>query len=191
MAIKPYAVRLDNPDAANANVADLYKTWTMEEIRADLDKRRTAAVQVFMNLTKDFNKGTAIRVNNAFLGRAVYLVGKRHYNRLGALGTQNYEHVFSADTLEEVIGLLKGEGYTIYAVDNVEHSKFTPKNMWDVEFPEKSAFIYGEEQRGLQPEEIEQCDEMIYIQMDGSVRSLNVATASSALLSEYSRQHRL
>lgn len=189
MAITPYAVNLENSNAANANVAEMYKTWTMAEIRADLDTRRSGLVNVCMNLTKDFNKGSVIRANNAFSGEAVYLVGARHYNRIGTVGTHQYEHVFSADTLEEVVALLKEDGYTVYAVDNLpEHD---PKNIWDVEFPEKSAFVYGEEQRGLQLEEIALCDAMVYIAQTGSVRSLNVAQAAACIMSEYSRQHRL
>lgn len=189
VAIKPYAVSLDNPSAANANVADMYKTWVLSEIRADLDSRRTPLVNICMNLTKDFNKGSVIRANNAFSGRQVYLVGARHYNRIGTVGTHQYEHVASADTLAEVVALLKEEGYVIYAIDNLpEHS---PKSLWDVEFPAKSAFVYGEEQRGLQPEEIALCDEMIFIQQTGSVRSLNIAQCAAAIMSEYSRQHRL
>lgn len=189
MAITPYAINLENSNAANANVADMYKAWTMAEIRADLDKRRSKLVNICINLTKDFNKASVIRANNAFLGEAVYLVGARHYNRIGTVGTHQYEHVFSVETLEELVGLLKDDGYTVYAVDNLP--SHDPKNIWDVAFPEKSAFVYGEEQRGLQDEEIALCDEMVYIAQRGSVRSLNVAQAAACIMSEYSRQHRL
>lgn len=188
MTIRPYSVNLERP-SENPNVVDFYREATVAEIRADLDTRRTDLVNICMNLTKDFNKGSVIRANNAFSGRHVYIVGSRRYNRVGAVGTHNYEHVSSADTLSEVVTLLKSEGYTVYAVDNLpEHS---PKNVWDVDFPVKSAFVYGEEQRGLQPDEIRLCDDMVYIQQTGSVRSLNIAQAASCIMSEYSRQHRL
>lgn len=188
MAITPYSVNLERP-SSNPNVVDFYKESTVAEIRADLDTRRTPLVNVCMNLTKDFNKGSVIRANNAFSGSHVYLVGNRRYNRVGAVGTHNYEHVSSADSLAEVVDVLKGEGYTVYAVDNLP--EYSPKNIWDVEFPEKSAFVYGEEQRGLLPEEVSLCDAMVFIQQTGSVRSLNIAQAASCIMSEYSRQHRL
>lgn len=188
MPIKPYEVHLENERATNANVAEMYKEWTLAEIRADLDTRRSEVVQIFMNLTTDFNKASGIRVNNAFSGSAVYIVGKRHYNRVGSVGTHHYEHVFSANTLQEVVEKLHGDGYTVYAVDNI--MSYEPKSMWDVEFPSKTAFVYGEEQRGLQAEDIALCDAMVYCEMTGSVRSLNVANASAVLLSEYTRQHR-
>lgn len=189
MAITPYAVATENENAKNANVADIYREWTMAEIRADLNTKRNEAVQIFMNLTSDLNKASGIRANNAFSGKAVYIVGKRHYQRTGTVGTHQYEHVFHAETLAELVEMLHNDGYTIYAVDNL--SDHNPRNIWDVEYPAKSAFVYGEEQRGLQPDEIALCDEMVYINQTGSVRSLNVASASAVVLAEYSRQHRI
>lgn len=188
VAITPYPVSLENEHAVNANVADMYKSWTVNEIRADLDKRRTPMVSIFMNLTHDFNKASGIRANNAYLGEHVYLVGRRHYNRKGTVGTHRYEHASSAENLAEVVDMLHEQGYTVFAVDNLP--EYDPENVWDVDFPEKSAFVYGEEQRGLQPEEIALCDRMIYCQMYGSVRSLNVAQCSAVIMNEYSRQHR-
>lgn len=188
MSIRPYPVALENENSANANVADMYKSWTLNEIRADLDKKRTPLVSVFMNLTHEFNKASGIRASNAYLGDHVYLVGRRKYNRKGTVGTHQYEHVSSADTLAEVVELLHEKGYTVFAVDNID--SYNPKNIWDVELPEKSAFVYGEEMRGLQPEEIELCDDMIFCQMYGSVRSLNVAQCSAVVMNEYSKQNR-
>lgn len=188
MAITPYNVSLENESAANANVADMYKSWTTNEIRADLDSKRTPLVSVFMNLTHEFNKASGIRASNAYLGNHVYLVGRRKYNKKGTVGTHQYEHVSSANTLEEVVELLHNDGYTVFAVDNIY--EYEPKNIWDVELPYKSAFVYGEEMRGLQPEEIALCDDMVYCQMYGSVRSLNVAQCSAVVMNEYSKQHR-
>lgn len=189
MAIRSYEVNLENNVSENSNVIEIYKNSTLREIRADLDTRRSGLVNVCMNLTKDFNKASVIRANNAFLGSHVYLVGKRHYNRVGSVGTHLYEHVSSADTLAEVIKDLKRNDYTVYAVDNID--SYNPKNVWDVDFPENAAFVYGEEQRGLQPEEIDLCDDMVYINQVGSVRSLNIAQAAAVIMSEYSRQHRI
>lgn len=189
MAIVPYVVDLERPQAANANVADLYKNSTLEEVRADLDKRRLPLVNICMNLTSDFNKGSVIRANNVFLGRAVYLVGKRKYNRVGAVGTHLYEHVFQSETLEEVLDFLRNEGYTIFGVDN--QPEYNPVNIWDAELPLRSAFLYGEEQAGLSLEALALCDQVVYIHQEGSVRSLNVAQAAACVMSEYSRRHRL
>lgn len=189
MAIRPYPVPENHNVGATANVNPEYKHCDLDDIRSDLDTRRTPLVNITMNLTNDFNKSSVIRANNAFSGRAVYIVGRRKYDKRGAVGTYKYEHVFSADTLFEVVATLKDEGYKIYGVDNLPEHK--PVNLWDAVFPAKSAFIYGEENRGLQPDEIVLCDRLLSIEQTGSVRSLNVSQAAACIMSEYSRQHRL
>lgn len=185
--IRSYNVPLER-ECASANVVDMYKDWVVSEVRADLDKNRSCLVNVCMNLTNDFNKASVIRANNAFLGRAVYLVGRRQYNRRGTVGTHNYEHVYSADSLSEVLLLLKSEGYVVFGVDNTPC--YDPVNLWDCFLPEKSVFVYGEEGRGLSSDEIGLCDRVVFIQQVGSVRSLNIAQAASCVMSEYSRRYR-
>jgi tRNA G18 (ribose-2'-O)-methylase SpoU len=174
--------------AKSNNVIDIYKQWTAAEVRADLQKNRTDLVTIMLNLTHDFNKSAAIRSNNAFLGKEVYIVGRRKYNTRGDVGTRHYEKIFHADTLQEVVDKLHVEGYAIYAVDN--QMEYNPVNLWDEDFPRKSAFVFGEEQRGLSKEEIELCDKMIYVAMYGSVRSLNVASCATVIMAEYSRRYR-
>lgn len=187
MAITPYPHN-DTENGQARNVSDAYKSMQTAEIRADLVTKRSPMVSIFMNLTNDFNKATGIRANNVFLGREVYMVGKRKYDIRGTVGSRHYETVYHAETLDEVVEKLHAEGYTVYAVDNIE--KHNPKNLWDVEFPEKSAFVYGEENLGLSDEMIEMCDDMVFIASEGAVRSLNVATAASVIMSEYTRQNR-
>lgn len=188
MAISPYVVSDAPVDPSSQNVVDIYKGWNAAEVRADLVTKRSQMVSIFMNLTNDFNKATGIRANNVFLGKFVVMVGKRKIDRRGTVGAHHYESVFHADTIEEVIEWLRSDGYTIFAVDNID--KYDPKNIWDVEYPEKSAFLYGEEKLGLSDECIALCDEMVFIASEGSVRSLNVACAASVVMAEYSRQHR-
>lgn len=188
MGITQYAFNDAPVDPEAQNVIDGYKGLNSAEIRADLVTKRNSMVSIFMNVTNDFNKATGIRANNVFLGNSVYMVGKRKIDRRGTVGTHHYETVFHADTIEEVIELLRNDGYTIFAVDNIE--KFNPKNLWDVDYPEKSAFLYGEEKLGLSDESIALCDDMVFIASEGSVRSLNVACAASVVMAEYSRQHR-
>lgn len=185
--IEAYSVA-DDIQTDNRNVRELYRESLNSEIRADLDRRRTYATCIFMNLTHDFNKSSAIRSCNAFLARQSFLVGRRRYDRRGSVGAHKYEHVFHADDLSEVVDLLHSEGYTVFAVDNVIEMR--PSSIWDVALPEKSAFLFGEERRGLTEEEWGMCDGMLYVEMGGSTRSLNVACATSVVLAEYSRRHR-
>lgn len=169
-------------------MVDYYKSWELEEIKADLDHNRTSLVNICMNLSSDFNKSSVIRANNAFLGRKAYIVGRKRYDKRGTVGTHHYEHVEHSEELAPVVESLIAEGYTVYPVDNVE--AYNPVNVFSVEFPEKSAFLYGEENLGLSEESIELCNgPMVMIQQFGSVRSLNVAQSAAVLMAEYSRQH--
>lgn len=187
--IKPYSYGLHQEANLNNNVIDRYKKWTAEEVRADLFPKRSKMICIFENIGYNINIASGIRSFNAFLGKEVYVVGRKRYDTRGDCGTRHYTRVFHADTLGEVIEKLRAQNYTIYAVDNI--MEYNPKNMWDVDFPENSAFIFGSESCGLSQEAIDLSDDMIYIQMDGSVRSMNVACAASCIMSEYSKQYRL
>lgn len=170
------------------NVIDYFKHSSEEEIRADLDSRRTPLVNICMNLTGDFNKAAVVRANNAFLGRKVYMVGRRKYDIRGTVGTRHYEHVEHSEELAPVVESLIAEGYLVCAIDNIE--SYSPVNLFDLELPEKVAFLYGEEGLGLSAESIALCNgPMIAIRQYGSVRSLNVGQAAAVLMAEYSRQH--
>lgn len=181
----------DHPNASSEekNTTDYYKKWETEAIRADLDSKRVPMVNICMNLTGEFNKSSVIRANNAFLGQEVWLVGKRRFDRRGTVGTHHYEHIKHAEDYAPLFEKLIADGYTIFPVDNIE--SYDPKAIYDVELPEKSAFVYGEEMLGLSEELIQACNgKMVYIPQYGSVRSINVAQAAAVTMYEYSRQHR-
>lgn len=186
--ITQYSYGIHTEANLSNNVIERYKTWNAEEVRADLNPNRTELVTVFQNIEYNINIACAIRSNNAFLGKEAYIVGRRKFDPRGAVGCKKYERVLHADTLQEVVDKLHTEGYTIYAADN--QMEYNPVNLWDEDFPRKSAFVFGEEQRGLSKEEIELCDKMIYVAMYGSVRSLNVASCATVIMAEYSRRYR-
>ncbi len=175
-------------DRLSSNVQQQFMNLTAEQIKEATAGGRSELVNVCMNLTSDFNKSSVIRASNAFLARETYLVGARKYDRRGTVGSHHFEVIKHADTLEEVVEHLHSEGYSVFAVDN--GPLLDPVALYDVEFPEKTAFVYGEEQRGLASEEIALCDGAVYVPQRGSVRSLNVAQCASVLMSEYTRQHR-
>lgn len=175
-------------DRPFTNVADQFLNMTAEQIKEAIEGGRNQLVNVCMNLTSDFNKSSVIRSSNAFLCRETILVGKRQFDRRGTCGLHHLEVVKHAESLQEVVEYLHAEDYTIFAVDNGPLLK--PVALYDVEFPERSAFVYGEEQRGLSSEEIALCDEAVFIPQRGSARSLNIASAATAMMSEYTRQHR-
>lgn len=176
-------------DRAATNVQERFLNMEVAQVREALAHGRSDLVNICMNLTSDFNKGSVIRASNAFLCRETIIVGRRKMDRRGTVGSHHFELVKHADTLEEVVAYLHGEGYSVYAVDNTP--ALSPKSVYTVELPLKSAFVYGEEQRGLSQEEASLCDGALYIPQRGAVRSLNVSQAAAVMMSEYTRQHGL
>ena len=186
--IEQYSYGINTEANANNNVIDRYKEWNAAEVRADLDPRRSEMICIFENIGYNINIACSIRSNNAFLGKEVYIVGRRRFDARGGVGARHYERIYHADTIQEVADKLKSQGYTIYAVDNI--MEYNPKNMWDVDFPAKSAFIFGSESEGITSDALGLADDMVYIKQDGSVRSMNVSCAASCIMAEYTRQHR-
>lgn len=183
------------------NVSDEFKGMSDEDIRAVLDTRRTKMVAVMMNLTHDFNKSSCIRTGNALSISHLHFInrvndqnpdqyeGVKRYDRRGTTGTHNYESVTHTSIAhwQDVFDTLHEDGYTIFAVDNI--MDFNPESIYEVKFPEKSAFVFGEEGLGLSNEMIDACDRMIYINQTGSVRSLNVAVTFGIVTGFYTSQH--
>ena len=164
-----------NPDMDTKNVIDFYKGWEIDQIRADLDHNRFPFISVFEHVNGDFNKATGIRNNNAFAGKEIWIVGERakRYDKRGTVGTHHYEHVKFANDWDQIINEIPS-WYTFVAFDNVPNAVPLPEFEW----PEFPVLIFGEEQRGLSDTALEMAEHIVYIPMFGSVRSLNVGTAS-------------
>jgi len=188
MSIEQYSYGIDHINSRKANVIEFYKDWQTKDIRADLQKNRSDIIMIFENIDYNINIGCAIRSNNAFLGKAVYICGRRKYDKRSTAGTNHYENIYHADTTKEVIEHVKSLGYYVYAIDNI--MEYSPVNLMDTTLPKRAAFVFGEEGPGLLSETIDLCDSMLYIGMYGSVRSLNVAVAAGIVQYEYTRQWR-
>lgn len=189
-----------DPASDTRNVADEFKGMTDDTIRLEMQKRRTQMVSIAMNMTHDFNKGSAGRAHNAFGGKEFIFINKvndqdpenpegvKRHDRRGFVGAHNYMSIRHTVDWKGLFDQLRADGYTIYAVDNTPG--YDPQPIYSVTMPEKSAFVYGEEGPGIPDEIIAACDEMIYIPQFGTVRSLNVAQAAAVVMYEYSRQHK-
>src|SRR3954471_6635457 len=75
------------------NVADRYRYWSVDAIVADLDQRRHGFHVAIENWQHDFNIGSVVRTANAFLAAEVHVVGRKRWNRRGAMVTDRYQHI--------------------------------------------------------------------------------------------------
>lgn len=170
------------------NVVDKYKGMLASELRDELKLQRTELVNICLNFTADFNKSSLIRASSAFLAKSIYLIGKKKINMRGTVGLHHLEDIMHSTDLSPVIEELLENGYTIYPVST--RSDSSSVSVFDAIFPEKTAFVYGEECCELSNEVIQLCNgPAIAVNLPGSSRELNTAQSSAVLMAEYSRQH--
>jgi tRNA G18 (ribose-2'-O)-methylase SpoU len=165
--------------ADERNVRDEFKNIPTEEIKHILEERSFPYAVCFEQWQGDFNMSSGVRNANAFAAREVFYIGKKRWDRRGAVGTQNYTSVKHLDSLESLAKLK--EKYVLIGLDNVEGSGEMESFVW----PDNSLMIFGEESIGITKEVIAICDKLISIKQYGSVRSLNASVASGIAMFDY------
>jgi tRNA G18 (ribose-2'-O)-methylase SpoU len=175
---------LKNGDSRN--VADHYRYWSMEAIVADLDTKRHTFHVAIENWQHDLNIGSIVRTANAFLADAVHIVGRKRWNRRGAMVTDRYQHVVHHPDVEDFVSWSQEAGVPIIGVDNVEGSVPIEKTR----LPESCVLLFGQEGPGLSPEAIAASDMVIDIAQFGSTRSINASAAAAIVMHQWVMQHR-
>lgn len=166
----------------NYNVIDYYKEWEVDQIKSDLDTKRLPFVVGFENISKDLNKASGIRNSNAFLAKESWIIGKKQWDRRGAVGTHNYIHLKYAPSLDHIyLNEPHIRDMRWVAVDNVPGAIPVTQYEWRP----NTFMIFGEEARGVSPMGLGMADDVVMIPQLGSVRSLNVSVASGIIMYDY------
>ncbi|MDC0991410.1 RNA methyltransferase [Pontimonas sp.] len=163
------------------NVVDQYRYWTMEAIVADLDTRRHGFHVAIENWQHDLNIGSIVRSANAFLADTVHIVGRRRWNKRGAMVTDRYQHVVHHATIDDLLEFAQQQSLPLVAVDNVERSVPVEKMM----LPERCILLFGQEGPGLSPEALAAADHVVEITQFGSTRSLNASAAAAIVMHQW------
>ncbi|MEJ1923670.1 TrmH family RNA methyltransferase [Microbacterium sp. KHB019] len=166
------------------NVIDRYRYWRMEAIVADLDTRRHPFHVAIENWQHDMNIGSIVRSANAFLADTVHIIGRRRWNKRGAMVTDRYQHVVHHEDVASFAEWAAGEGIPIIAVDNVEGA--VPVDKTDL--PERCVLLFGQEGPGLTEEAIAAASGHIEITQYGSTRSINASAAGAVIMYEWCRR---
>ena len=174
---------LENGDTRN--VIDEYRYWTMEAIVADLDSKRHRFHVAIENWQHDLNIGSIVRTANAFLANKVHIVGRRRWNKRGAMVTDRYQHVIHHSTIEEFLEWARAHNLTVVGVDNVPGSV----SIDETSLPESCVLLFGQEGPGLSPEAIAASDLVVEIEQFGSTRSLNASAAAAIIMHSWIREH--
>ena len=176
------------------NIIDHYHYWNDDAIRADLDEKRFNYSVVCCNIGNDFNIATVIRNANAFLAKEVLIYGHKKYDRRGTVGTHhytNFRHVRDIDSLSVFLDM-HSSGYSdksggrkarVIGIDNVPEAKDVNAYTFDPNI--HYIMVFGQEQIGIPSDVLSMCDDVLYIPQYGSVRSINVGTASGIIMNNY------
>lgn len=165
------------------NLVDEYKGLSNEEVFEALSKKRNTLEVAIENVEHDFNIGTVVRNANSFNVSRVHIIGRKKYNRRGAMCTDKYLEILHWNSLEEF--LASQEGRELVAIENN-----TPRALplGDKKFTEKTTLIFGSENNGISAELLEKAHDVRYIESFGSTRSVNVGVASGIAMYEWVRQ---
>ena len=185
------------------NLIDEYKGLSNEEVFERLEQKRNSLEVAIENVSHDFNAGTIVRNANNFNVSKVHIIGRRKYNRRGAMCTDKYLEVvywekvadFVADqrsrgqelvAIENNIGELRDENGDLILDKTGEPLKERP--LEEKRFEAKTTLIFGGESDGLTEDILKNCDDIREITNYGSTRSVNVGVASGIAMYEWARQ---
>lgn len=165
------------------NLIDEYKGMSNEQVFDELSHNRTSLEIAIENVEHDFNIGSIVRTANSFNVRKVHIIGKKKYNRRGAMCTDKYLEIVHHPTLSDF--LQSQEGRELVAIENN-----TPraKALHDKKFKRDTTLIFGSENSGITPELLENSDDVRFIESFGSTRSVNVGAAAAIAMYEWTRQ---
>lgn len=167
------------------NVVEAYRYWTREAIIADLDTRRHPFHVAIENFGHDGNIGTVVRTANAFTAAAVHIVGRKRWNRRGAMVTDRYQHVLHHDSVSALMGWARSRSLAVVAVDNTPGS--VPLETADL--PRECVLLFGQEGPGVSADARSHADRTVSIAQFGSTRSINAGVAAGIAMHAWVRQH--
>jgi tRNA G18 (ribose-2'-O)-methylase SpoU len=167
------------------NVVDAYRYWTRDAIIADIDNRRHALHVAIENFGNDANIGAVVRTANAFAVDTVHIVGRRRWNRRGAMVTDRYQRLRHHDTTTELLAFAADAGLTVVAVDNVAGAV----RLEHTELPRDCLLIFGQEGPGVTDDAKAGAAVTVSIAQFGSTRSINAAVAAGIAMHTWITQH--
>lgn len=167
------------------NVIDRYRYWRLEAIVADLDEHRHPFHVAIENWQHDMNIGSIVRSANAFAADTVHIIGRRRWNKRGAMVTDRYQHVEHHPDVAAFVAWARAAELPIIAIDNVPGSVIIET----FRLPERCVLLFGQEGPGLSPEALAAAERKVEISQFGSTRSINASAAAAVAMHAWILQH--
>ena len=169
------------------NVTDEFKGVDHDAIVKALDARGVALEIAIENTLRDYNMGTIVRNANAFGVRTVHVIGRRQWNKRGAMATDKYLSVVYHSSVDAFVASMRAKQKTVVAIDITDNSR----PLAQVDLPKDCVMVFGQEGPGLSEELLGMADNVIHIEQLGSTRSVNVGVASGIAIYEWVRRNKL
>ncbi len=169
------------------NVMDKYRYWKVDAIKEDLDASRIPLEIAIENLTRDYNMGTIVRCANAFNIKRVHIIGRKQWNKRGAMVTDHYMNILYHDDVKAFKEMMDKEKREVVAVDIVENAEPLSK----VQFKQDTVLVFGAEGPGLSKELLNVAVKTVMIEQLGSTRSINVGVAAGIAMYHWVQQNYL
>ena len=167
------------------NVVDRYRYWRVDAIVDDLDRRRHPFHVAVENWQHDLNIGAVVRNANAFMATAVHIVGRRKWNRRGAMVTERYQHVIHHPDVAALAAWAAERDLPLIGIDNLPGSL----DIRVADLPRQCVLVLGQEGPGLSPAARGLLDHVLSIPQFGSTRSINAGVASGIAMYEWIRRY--
>ncbi len=167
------------------NVVDRYRYWRMDAIVADLDLTRHPFHVAIENWQHDMNIGSIVRSANAFAAETVHIIGRKRWNKRGAMVTDRYQHVQYHPDVAHFAAWASTASLPVIAIDNVAGSVIIET----FEFPVRCVLLFGQEGPGLSAEALGSASAIVEISQFGSTRSINASAAAAVTMHAWVTQH--
>jgi tRNA G18 (ribose-2'-O)-methylase SpoU len=167
------------------NVVDAYRYWTRDAIIADIDRRRHPLHIAIENFGNDANIGGVVRTANAFAVDTVHIVGRRRWNRRGAMVTDRYQRLRHHESTADLLDFAASAGLAVVAVDNVPGAS----RLEETQLPRDCLLVFGQEGPGITEDAKTGAVLTVSIAQFGSTRSINAAVAAGIAMHTWVRQH--
>jgi tRNA G18 (ribose-2'-O)-methylase SpoU len=172
-------------DGDTRNVVDAYRYWSRDAIIADIDGRRHPLHIAIENFGNDANIGGVVRTANAFAVHTVHIVGRRRWNRRGAMVTDRYQRLAHHATTAELLAFAADAGLAVIAVDNVPGAV----RIEHTALPRECLMVFGQEGPGITDHARDGAVQTVSIAQFGSTRSINAAVAAGIAMHTWIAQH--
>jgi tRNA G18 (ribose-2'-O)-methylase SpoU len=178
---------MNDASADTRNVVDEYRGMSVRDIGDDMRARSFDFHVAIENFQHDLNIGSVVRSANAFNVRAVHIIGKKHWNKRGAMATDKYLDVFYYSDVSAFADWMSQQQLSIVGVDNIPSSRL----LSSTKLPRRCVLVMGQEGPGLSEEMASICDHIVAIEQFGSTRSINVGAAAAIVMYAWISEHHL